>query len=170
MKSNGQYRWYWSRWEEMERCHGAKSTRDEIIADGRANFTADEFEEDETPGFWIVEADRTLVRPVKLSPEELEDVDFDLTAQWAIELVLEANEEAYGEDGYEGPAAGYDPDAEAAFDEELRAIDRTAPDVADRVNAAIERFVAGNQTFFAPFVFGDTRNIEFVPLHPAEVA
>lgn len=168
MAGNGHYRWYWSRHEQMERCHGAKATREGIIADGQGAFTLDDFEDDETPGFWIVEADTSVVRPVTFSAEDLDDMDVPLSAQWVIEQVLDANEEVYGEDGYEGPSAQYDPKAEEAFDEELAAIARLAADAADQVNAAIRRFVENNQALFAPYVFGNTRNIEFIPFIVAE--
>lgn len=165
MSGNGHYRWYWSSSEELERCFGAKATRAEVIDAGHANVTADEFDEGQTPGFWIVEADTVLVHPIALSADELADMEgVDLTAQWAIEAVLEANEDAYGEDGYEGPSKSADPNAEPAFDAALKLIDRTAPDAADQVNAAIRAFVVNNQAIFAPYLFGDTRNVEFVPL------
>lgn len=165
MAGTGQYRWYWSSSEELERCFGAKATRAEAVESGLANTTADEFDEGQTPGFWIVEADTVLVHPITLSADELADMEgLDLTAQWAIEAVLDANEEAYGEDGYEGPSKSADPEAEPAFDAALKLIDRTAPDAADQVNAAIRAFVVNNQAIFNPYLFGDTRNVEFVPL------
>ena len=48
----------------------------------------------------------------------------------------------------------------------------TKPDGADcirafmcvQVNTAIRDFVVNNQAIFAPHLFGDTRNVEFVPL------
>lgn len=165
MAGDGQYRWYWSSSEELEQCFGAKATRAEVIDAGHANVTADEFDEDQTPGFWIVEADKVVVQPITLSADELADMEgFGLTAQWAIERVVDANEEAYGEDGYEGPSKGADPNAEAALDAALQAIDRSVADAADQVNVAIRDFVMNNQAIFAPYLFGDTRNVEFVPL------
>jgi hypothetical protein len=171
MAGNGQYRWYWSSSEELERCFGGKATRAEAVDAGHANVTADEFDEGQTPGFWIVEADTVLVHPITLSADELADMEGgELTAQWAIEQVLDANEDAYGEDGYEGPSKDADPEAEAALDSALKAIDRAAPDAADQINVAIRNFVVSNQAIFAPYLFGDTRHVEFVPLAQTEGA
>lgn len=165
MAGNGHFRWYWSSSEELERCFGAKATRADAIDAGLENVTADEFDDDQTPGFWIVEADTVLVHPVSLSAEYLSDMDgAELTAQWAIEQVLDANEDAYGEDGYEGPSKNADPNAEQAFDALLKSIDHAAPDAVEQVNTAIRDFVVNNQAIFAPYLFGDTRNVEFVPL------
>lgn len=80
MASDGNFKWWYGEGREPEIFMGCCDTRDEAIAQGRAES---EF------GFTICEADKAVPRPHF----------FD--ADWVMEQYGEANEECWGEDGPE---------------------------------------------------------------------
>lgn len=172
MRSNGLFKWWWCRWEELEICHGPHDTREAAIAAARADLKPDEFDDedpDDDKAFWVVEADKQIVVADKLfGSDDLVAADGAVFhAEQLLEMIAEANEELWSEDGFEGLRDDGVKAAEAELEAAVRECQLASNGVADCVNAAVADWLTRHQHLFPVFTFGVQRNHERIPLSEA---
>lgn len=164
MRGDGNFKWWWCGFEEMEVCNGPHDTREAAIASAAEEREADEFEDDETPHCWIVEADKMVIVADALFDEDDVDADSTFSGDRLIELITEANEEAWGEDGFEGLVGPGDEAAINELEAAVREAQLASGGQAACVNAVIADWLNRHQRQFRVFTFGVQRNFERVEL------
>lgn len=166
MAGDGNFKWWWCSHEELEVCFGPHETRADAIAAARADLEPDDFDTDDAPGFWIALADKMVISaPAVFKADEdlsFEKVAFD--AERLLERITDANEEAWGEDGFEGLVGDDAVAAEAELERLVREAQLASGGRASAVNAAVTDWVQRHQRNFKVFMFGEVQTSEFVPL------
>lgn len=127
--------WYYSRGSDPESCYGEFDSRDEAIGEARGMYGEDE-------EFCIVEARKKHRR------ELIVDADA------VMELILDSNEDQWGEDGFDdyvGPEGG---------------VTKAGEDLNEVLKAWMERHY---HIYPRPWVFAETRNLEVFNTPATEV-
>lgn len=113
--SDGVFRYYWATSEEFEYAYGAFSSFEEAKADALAKAVDTTFGPEPGTTVYVARADKRTTVPPVFDTEALiaayeETGGFRFNAEEVLDLFMEANEDCWGEDGWDGLHG----DAEAA--------------------------------------------------------